>query len=187
MRYLPLLGILSIVACTTRITPPVTGDRRAVLVDHGRHASLILERADGTLVRYAYGDWRFYAEGRDGVWNGLRALFWPTRAALGRQEFRSELAPEALRGHLPDGAEEILILRVPAPALERLEQELEILYWEETGARLENADYGLTFVPHPDSYWALNNSNQQVARWLRQLEVTVDGQGIWSRWELKEK
>ena len=46
-------------ACTSTIIPPTEVDDpvRVVLLDHGRHASLVLPRADRGMVRYTYGDW----------------------------------------------------------------------------------------------------------------------------------
>ena len=40
--------------------PSGAQDARPVfLIDHGRDANLVLTRADGTMVRYLCGDWRW--------------------------------------------------------------------------------------------------------------------------------
>ena len=52
-----LLLVVLLGGCTTTVVvPPAPEQPRAVfLLDHGRHATLVLETAEGGLVRYAYG------------------------------------------------------------------------------------------------------------------------------------
>ena len=44
-------------------------------MDHGRHASLVVATPGGDLVRYAYGDWRYYVQRDTGMDSALAALF----------------------------------------------------------------------------------------------------------------
>ena len=50
---------LGVAGCTTVVVPParVVEPAQVALLDHGRHASLVLETAEGGMVRYPYGDW----------------------------------------------------------------------------------------------------------------------------------
>lgn len=75
------------------------------MLDHGRHASLLMERADGSMVRYAYGEWEWYALGRTGPARAFAALFVPSEAALGRKELAGPLTPETARARVREGFE----------------------------------------------------------------------------------
>jgi hypothetical protein len=86
-RVLGALLALCLSGCTTVVVPParVAEPARVALLDHGRHASLVLKTAESGMVRYAYGDWDWYAQGTTGAIEGSAAVLWPTRAALGRR------------------------------------------------------------------------------------------------------
>jgi hypothetical protein len=76
--------------CTTTVHPParVADPAQIGVLDHGRHASLILESSGGDMVRYAYGDWNWFALRQTGPLEASAAVLWPTRAALGRMRLR---------------------------------------------------------------------------------------------------
>jgi hypothetical protein len=181
MRILPIF-MLFFLSCTTRVHPPETGEVNIYLVDHGRHASLILQ-FDKDYYRYAYGDWDFYAEASPGFWNGLKAILWPTRGALGRRFWQSD----GFQQQLPDGAEAVYLLRVEQAKARALQAELDKIYQANLSSRRSTPEYNLDFVEHPETYWGLNNSNQMVGRWLRQLGCELDGKAILSRWEVKAR
>lgn len=65
LRRAPLLLVLLLLAgCAGRLTPPEApvSPVTVYLLDHGRHASLVLPRREGGMVRYSYGEWRWYVE-----------------------------------------------------------------------------------------------------------------------------
>ena len=79
---------LLLAGCATVVVAPAAPEDPvpAFLLDHGGHASLVLPAEKGRLVRYAYGDFSWYALGRTGPGTGLAALAGGTPAALGRGE-----------------------------------------------------------------------------------------------------
>src|SRR5687768_14257878 len=82
-------GIVAACAATYVVAPPPLAPAIArapvAVLDHGRHSSLVIGLPDGRMVRYAYGDWRWYAEGKTGAAEGYAALFRETPSALGRR------------------------------------------------------------------------------------------------------
>jgi hypothetical protein len=176
--------ILLIVSCTTSIKPPQEKGKLVALVDHGRHASLIIEGPDQSHYRYAYGDWNFYAEMRTGFFSGARALMWPTQAALGRKVITADFNYRALSDWLPDGVEEMLIFSVDSSKAQKLKEKLDDIFYANIDSKLINNDYGLEFVFHPEGYWMFNNSNQMVGRWMKELGGELSGGAFFSNWKI---
>jgi hypothetical protein len=185
-----IIGVLSLCGCVATIGCPLPdADSRPVFVlDHGRHTTLVVARADGTLVRYAYGDWRWYAEADTGVWQGLAALAWRTRAAFGRREYAAMAeAPDgdAVERIVRVGVETIHALHAPGPATDALTARLDAQFEAGLERRLVNLAYDLEFVPDPRGYWFWYNSNHRVADWLRALGCTVRGPTLLARWRVE--
>jgi hypothetical protein len=174
-------------ACTTVVVPPLSPAHPlpVFILDHGRHASLVVSRDDGTVVRYSYGDWRYYARRQTGVLRGSSAIFWPTRAGLGRRALGGPPDTAAVRLHVRVGIEHLHTVMVGAEAIRRLTGRLDSLFAANAASHVYNAAYDLDFVSHPRAYWAFNNSNQVVARWLRELGATVRGAALVSRWRVE--
>lgn len=178
---IPLLG-----ACSASIVPPlaVADPVTVVVLDHGRHSSLVLpDGADGA-VRYSYGDWNYYVLRQTDLASGLRALLHPTPAALGRQPI--DAPPESLR--LRD---QLVVEVVHAWALEversragALHQALEAHYAAALDTRVHSRWYGMDFVAHPLPYTALRNSNRMVGDWLEALGCEIRGVPLLSRWQV---
>lgn len=84
-----LIVAWSLAGCAATIVPPsvVAEPAKVGVLDHGRHASLIVE-VPGTpaMIRYSYGDWQWYALQKTGVTEATSAVLGPTQAALGRRE-----------------------------------------------------------------------------------------------------
>ena len=184
------VGVAALVifeGCTTVVVPPVDPNvpRPVFLLDHGRHASLVLPRADGRIVRYSYGDWRYYAQVKTGVFRGSAAILWPTQAALGRRELPGPLEEAAVRRNVRVWSEQLYELIVDSVAIEALRVRLDSIYEANLESRIYNSAYDLEFVHHPRAYWVFHNSNQVVARWLEQLGCRVSGLALFSRWKLK--
>lgn len=173
---------------TTTLYPPTDPeDPRAVfLIDHGRHSSLVISRLDGNLVRYAYGDWRYYADQDTGLASGAGALFWPTPATLARAELDGPPQLDSLRGQLRVGIEEIHVFEVSGGDADRLAEELDALHAEGKSVHQYVDAYDMTFAPHPDPYIWFNNSASVVASWLESMEVEVDGPALFASWRVAE-
>ena len=172
--------------CTTRLVPPVDPAEPvpAFLLDHGRHASLVLPDGEGGLARYAYGDWAYYARNRTGAWRGLRALLWPTPAALGRRALPGPVARWRVRRSVGVVIRELYVLKVASARVAALRERLERRFDTAPGPRHANRRYDLTFVRLDETYWLGANSNQRVAAWLAELGVAVSGGGWRSAWSV---
>jgi len=181
-----LIGAL-LHGCTTVIIPPPTPNepRSVFLLDHGRHASLVLPGPDSGIVRYSYGDWRYYAQVETGVAEASAAIVWPTRAGLGRRELRGPAAARSVRGQVRVGIEGLHEVTVDAGRIENLRTRLDSIYEANIETRVYNAAYDLEFVHHPSAYWALHNSNEVVAVWLRELGCRVRRPVLFSNWTVE--
>ncbi|UCC47674.1 MAG: hypothetical protein JSV41_09265 [Gemmatimonadota bacterium] len=180
-------GLLTLQACTTTVVPPIAPNepRPVFLLDHGRHASLAVPREDGGIVRYSYGDWRYYAQVRTSVFQGSAAILWPTRAALGRRELPGPPEAAAVRRNVRVLSEQLYELIVDSLAIEVLRSRLDSIYDANIKTRIYNSAYDLEFVHHPRAYWVFHNSNQVVAGWLKQLGCQVRGLALFSKWKVK--
>lgn len=188
VRFGLIVLLPALAGCSARIVPPAPPDepRTVFLLDHGRHSSLVLARADGTLVRYSYGDWRYYVEGETGLRHGMRAVFVPSQAALGRRELPGPATPENVGRQVLVVIERILPLQTEAVAADGLQTILEAIYQDNRDQALFHAEYDLEFVPHPRAYTLTHNSNRAVANWLIELGCEIHGTPILSRWQLLE-
>ena len=174
------------VACTNRILPPPAppNPRTVFVLDHGRHATLVLPAATHGIVRYAYGDWQYYARRKTGLRETSLAAVWPTPAGLGRRELRVPATPGDVRAAVRVGIEQLYEVIVDARAVSRLRDTLDTLFQAQRQRVLYNAAYDLEFVPHPDAYTLVHNSNRVVAHWLRHLDCRVQGLLLFSRWQV---
>jgi hypothetical protein len=186
-RNAALVALLLPASCATVVIPPAAPvDRQAVfLLDHGRSSSLVLPRPDGRAVRYAYGDWAWYALGRTGVTEGSAALLWPSRAALGRRELPGPPAGTVIREQVAVEIDRLYELTVERADVERLAASLEATYEMNLHTRVHNPAADLEFVHHPRAYTALHNSNTVVAGWLRDLGCRVEGPRLFASWRVR--
>ena len=190
---LPLPGLLLALllggcAPVTVQPPPAPQDPVTVaLLDHGRHASLVLpaERPE-TWIRYSYGDWRYYVEGETGIRASLAALLVPTRAALGRQLLTGPELESAVHTGLRVRVEEFFRLEASADRVQELRGELEAMWEEQTDTAYIEPWRGMGFVDHPDAYTLRNNSNRVVAYWLERLDAGVSRYPVWSNWRVEQ-
>ena len=189
LRLPVLLGMLLALAagCTATITPPrdVDDPVNVLLLEHGRSTSLVVPR-DGAVVRYAYGEYGHYALYRRNVLSAMRALFVPSRAAIGRRVIDVPMDPARVRESLVVQTEGSHVIRVERASVERLRDELDALFTAQASARVENAALDMTFVPHPSPYLLLSNSNHEVGRWLHALDCDVRPWPIVRRWGVAE-
>ena len=188
------LGVVTLLATVlvlglSVITPSVLLPHRSVddprtvlLIDHGTHSSLVIETSAGEMVRYAYGDMRYYAERDTSLASGAAALFVPTQATLGRAELQGPALSSALLSQLNVGIERIHELKVQGESADRLMEDLDRVFWAGADQHKNVGAYGLVFAPHPDPYFWGNNSSTMVADWLRALGVTVLGWGLLASW-----
>jgi hypothetical protein len=179
------LAAWALASCATVITPPssVSDPVDVFVVDHGRTTSLVLPAPDGALIRYAYGDWEWYALGKHGAWRGAAALFWPTEGALGRGLLTGPATIENVREQVP-APEEILSIAVERVRLIAFETRMQALYDAGRDTAVSNPEAGMTFVHHPQRYTIFRNSNHAVASWLRELGCETRGVTIGANWRV---
>ncbi|HEX2164330.1 MAG TPA: hypothetical protein VHM02_10305 [Thermoanaerobaculia bacterium] len=189
-RCLISCAVLLFVACTTTIEPPATpSDPVAVyLLDHGRTPSLVLPVDDAGgepgMLRYAYGDWRWYALEQKSSGQGVAALLWPTRGALGREAIPGPPGEAAVRAGVEVPIETLHPVLVGAAEVAALAARLDALFESEIDTLVEAPGSGLSFVHHPEPYTFLHSSNRAVAGWLRELGCRVRGTALWSSWRV---
>lgn len=189
-RLLSLLILAAVPAtllttCTTLVEPPRNPPDpvSTFLVDHGRHASLLLPDADGTLVEWVYGEWRWYALDESGWWRVPATAFWPTRGTLGRHERACAPTLEDVERTLD--CEEVFELPVPGDAVAGLHRRLQADFDAHRDTLHFQPLYQLDFVHHAQDYHCLDNCNHAVKRWLEELGCRVTGIGIFSDWKVQ--
>lgn len=184
-----LVVLLLPLGCVNRVIPPavVHDPVEVYLVDHGRTPSLILPRADGGMARYVYGDWQWYAHGRTNLFTGIGAVLLPTQGALGRELLHGPPSPDAILDQVVVVVEQIYPLMVERSLAVALEAELDSIFVQNADTALENPDYALIFVHHPDRYTYFWNSNHQVAHWLQEIGCEVRGPAFNSRWSVQQQ
>jgi hypothetical protein len=187
MRSGVLACTFALCGCVATVIPPPNNDqsRPVYILDHGRHTSLVLSTADHGLVRWAYGDWSWYAEGDRRPIRAIPVLLARTPAALGRQSIHAERNPEAIRAALPVATDQVFVIDADAVLVERLQARQEALFASGRQQRLiESRDFGFVFVPHPTPYRMDHNSNHMVASWLTDLDCKVRGNPTLGNWRM---
>jgi hypothetical protein len=185
MRALARLASLLLAGCTTVVTPPpAPADPVQVIVtDYGRHSSLLLPRADGTLAEYAYGEWRWFALLESGWWRVPEALLWPTQGTLGRRTLSGPSSPEVLRSQISvRSLHPVTVERSSAVALLAW---LDARWESRAESKRHNATYGLDFVPDEDGFWLAHTCNAAVAEWLAAMGCGVSSPGWVAQFEIR--
>lgn len=181
---LALAGLITACSNKVMVPPDPSSPTRAYLVNHGRHASLVVPDEKGAWLRYSHGEWRWYALNETGPWRAVQAILWPTRATIGRG--RLARAPEngtPLAG-IPEGYVEATAFQVPRSRVAALRRRLDH-HFETADRHHFQPIYQLVFVPYPEDYWFMHQSNEVVANWLRALGLEVNGPTLFSNWEFE--
>lgn len=178
----------ALAGCATTVIPPErSADPVEVyVVDHGSTSSLIIPASGGGMLRYAYGDWNYYALGRKELRYGIAALFWPTQSGLGRAELRGDAGEPTVRAQA-FSIESLHSVPVERARVREFEQRMEALFDERRDTEVENPLTGLSFVHHPRDYTYLWNSNHAVASWLRELGCGTLGPSSRARWRVRDQ
>ena len=187
LLVLTLIGLLFLSAFTPTILIPSSSaaDPRSVFViDHGTHSSLAIETNSGEMLRFAFGDMRYYAKRDTSISSGASALFWPTPSTLGRGELLGPASVENLESQLRVVVEVSYQLEVPGIRADELISKLDAIHVAGEQHHIAVPAYGLVFAPHPDSYFWANNSSSVIAGWLRELKVGVFGWGLIASWRV---
>jgi hypothetical protein len=179
-----LLLTCGVSGCVTTIIPPrapVDGVE-VFIVDHGRTTSLVVP-TNGGMLRFAYGDWDYYALGKKDLYHAIAALLWPTRGAFGRAAFSGAPTEHTIRENSPP-IQSLHSLRVERTVVSEFERNMAALYEAGREHEVENESSRLNFVPHPRPYTYLWNSNHAVASWLRELGCETRGASFHASWRV---
>lgn len=171
--------------CAHTVEPPrnVVEPVPVFLLDHGRHASIVLPRGEGG-VRYAYGDWAWYALDRTGPLRALDTLLLRTPGTLGRRTLPGPPTLDAVRLQVRVPIEHAWRIEVERARARALDDALTARFAEGVARRVQSPLYDLEFVPDPAPYSIGHNSNHVVAEWLRALGCRVRMRGPWSAWRV---
>ncbi|MDZ7810070.1 MAG: hypothetical protein U5L11_07790 [Arhodomonas sp.] len=125
VKLLPaLIALTLLAACAGTVVAPepaqVDNPRPVFLVDHGRHISLVLARPDGSMIRYLYGDWRWYALQETGLCRAFPTLFTETQGTLARQALQGPPVPSSIQRQVPVVIQRIHPLQAPVTRVDRL-------------------------------------------------------------------
>lgn len=192
------------VGCATRIAPAsqVEDPVAVYVVDYGRHSSLLLPteaEVDGNpgartaLREYSFGDWIYYAQDRDSIGDGARALLWRSSGTLGRRDLPRlgpawDEAPIEPTGRIQRtlGVEKVIALVVSreraAELLAELDQRFEAGL--ERSAPVTNPVVGLDFVIDERHYSLGRHCNHEVRDWLNALGADATGAPLVSEFRL---
>jgi len=186
-----LLGLLvALAGCVATVeapSDPPPADARAVfLLDHGYHSSLVLGRADNSIVRYVYGEWRWYALGETGFFRVFPTLLVRTQAAFGRRVLAGPATRDGVRREVRVGIDELHQFHADPACADALIEELDALFEAHRDTLHYNPMHDVEFVEHPERYRLGNNSNHYVADWLRQLGIEVRGSPMIGRWRVED-
>lgn len=187
-RALPLLlAAVLLTGCAGRIVPPSApiDPVEIYLLDHGRHASLVLPRQGGGVVRYSYGEWGWYVEGRRHLPAAVSAMLWPTASGLGRGVHEEIDSPHDLHRLAPEGLVGVYPLQAEATRVAALRRQLDAHFQAEGVTPAYSAEFDLEFVPYPRAYSLTHQSNLVVAQWLRRLGIEVKGVPWLSNWRIE--
>jgi hypothetical protein len=182
-----LLACAGLAGCVNRVVPPadVAEPGKVFLLDHGRHTTLVVSTPEGELVRYAYGDWHFYAEGETGLGHALAALLWRTPGALGRRHLAGPPDHDTVRFRVLVEIDTVYEIVVERSRIEALRASLDEIF--ATAERsLETPEADLVFVPHPVDYRLRHNSNTEVGLWLEALGCELNQRSMFARWRIED-
>jgi hypothetical protein len=172
--------------CTTHVTPPAApvSPAKVFVLDHGRHTSLVVSTPEGGLMRYAYGDWRFYAERQTGLGHAIAALLWSTPGALGRRHLPGPPDYDAVRDQVLVEIDTVYEITVEQARIEALRASLDGIF-AAAERSLDTPETDLVFVPHPVDYRLRHNSNTVISLWLEELGCEVSRRAIFARWRIE--
>lgn len=171
--------------CTMVVRPPdnPVDPVTVVLVDYGRHSSLILPGPEGGSVEFAYGEWDWFALNQTSIFRAMALTLWPQQGALGRRAIPAPTDPVALEAHVR--CEEFFAIRVARAKAAGLWSRLENQWNSGSGEAVDNPALGLRFVKVDDDYVLGRNCNHMTARWLKDLGCDVVGSACFSSFRIE--
>ena len=166
----PLLLALA-ASCTSIVRPPVDPPEpaRAYVVYGARHRGVVLPAEPGGYVEFGYGDFDWYALGKDRWYHAFDTVLWPTGGTLATRRIAARDERGLLASFEASRLVPIVVSRERARALaRRLERE-----FERGGRPLFRPDIEMQFVRSDRRFWCVYNCNDATAEWLEELGCSV--------------
>lgn len=183
-----IILVPTLVGCgPTTIIPPVDPQMPITIAvtDYGRHSSLVVpDPAGRTSIEYAFGDWNWFARGRNTPVDGFTALFLSQRATLGRMEFK--VPPESKELATVMMTASVIRFDVPHDRVAALRERLDSEFDARADQQLFNPRMNMFFVPDGRRYRLWNNCNHITAKWLEELGCRVEGSAYTSKFRLAD-
>lgn len=193
-RAMILIALISLslgwmFGCTATIVPPahVQQPARVFVLDHGYTSSIVLpDENEAGMIRYAYGDWNYYALTNRGIFDAIAALGWSTPATLGRKHLPGGMDRTTIEQNVFIGISHTYEIIVEHNRIAPLREKLDTLFEQNIDTLHVSRANDLSFVHHPRPYNLFYNSNHFTADALRQLGCDVNGPTILSNWKVAE-
>lgn len=180
---LAAIQVMLLTGCAATLVPPdeVIEPTPVYVLDHGRHNSLVLVLAEDRVMRYALGEWHWYADAETGFRRSLAALFLPTESALARIRLSGLPQPDCWVVQIGSEIRDVLSFVAESERVHALADRIDG-YFEKPGVSPQyRQSLNLEFVPGPRPYTLFDNSNHQVAAWLRDLGFSVRGSVVFGQ------
>lgn len=159
---------------TTIIPPAAPVSPVTVYIVEGKvHARLVLPTSSGSLMQYAYGDWRYYALNERSLGDGIRALLIPTPGALGRRKYESKADLQNAVAASENGT--LFNFKVSQAEVTQLLQSLDDRFNQNSDTQVYNPLTHMSLVRQDDDYTLWHNSNHELVNWLQDLSCEVEG------------
>ncbi|HEX6928059.1 MAG TPA: hypothetical protein VF267_02330 [Gammaproteobacteria bacterium] len=187
-RFLLLAATITLSGCAATVVPPASpgNPRPAFILDHGRHASLVVVDNGGRPVRYAFGQpGASGADGDIGFFRGLGALLVPESGTLGRRVLPG--LPTAGNVRMASGVdvENVYCIAVAGERANRLQRVLNLVFEDNLASATYDPDWNLEFVENPADYWFGDDPNEAVENWLVELGCEVSGVTSFGDWKIR--
>ncbi|MEW6746783.1 MAG: hypothetical protein AB1486_28920 [Planctomycetota bacterium] len=169
--------LLAFASCATVIRPPEQPPHpvSVYLLDYGYHAALLLPYGDARFVKYAYGDWSYFALGKTDLWHAFLAIALPTQGTLGRKEYAAD--PSEPWPQKAAVAATVYCLVVDREKADALRERLEERFISRLDTWHPNATHDLEFVKDARPYTGCSNCNTVLVEWLEELGCSCSGVG----------
>ncbi len=170
-----LLVLLSACAATLHPPPPPESPVPVYVLDHGRHNSLVLVISEDRVMRYAFGEWRWYVDGETGPLRSLDALLRQTPGALGRGRLVGPPAPDCWVDQVGSEIRQVLVFSAESAKVTELADQIDAVFDSADANLYYSQLLNLEFVLAERPYMLAFNSNHQVVAWLEYLGFEISG------------
>lgn len=172
-----MLAAMLLSACASTLYPPPLTDQPTpvYVLDHGRHNSLVLVVDDDRVMRYVFGEWRWYVDGETGLLRSIDALFRPTPSALGRIRLLGPPDPDCWVDQVRSVIFSALAFNADRERVRDLADSIDAHFAAPDAQPHFSRFLNLEFVMGPHPYSLRFNSNHQVVAWLETLGFEVRG------------